>query len=622
MHRPANPATGVFDKLSLRDLLDARDLYHVHLMHHANVLATAIGLYRIRERDSWPDKKGKAKRHYTYPRTLKNSQVRYYSWPCILVFVEKWEEPKDLEKGDLVPKTLYLPDGRQVPVCVVLAPKEDRGETAPIDVRYPLNNIGGGSPVIALTQARQYVATVACLVSDGHKVYALTNRHVAGDAGEIVYSRLGGKLERIGVSSDKQLTRMPFTALYPGWPGRDVYVNLDVGLIELDDLSAWTARIKNVGQMGKMLDLSATNISLELIGQPVRGTGAASGEIQGEIAALFYRYKTNAGFEYVADVMIGPRSPPASARRSKQPPFSTLPGYSGTLWLLDPKQNDSEKRTKTNGTAASYYLPFAMQWGRNMLYSAGEALPQSYVLATFLSRVCAELGVDPVRNWNLDQPDTWGALGHFSIAARTQNALSNRFPKLVKLMRNNALIVSHDGDPLRKVTYTFKKGKREGEQEERPFGQGVHTAYEDTMISAFRETILDGLRSPPKAKKQELVENGFEAALQTVAMMRKTFRAIPPAKIVDVFASFEGPPSKRSNLLWERFGKKTIGVMQDGAHLLAVLWESAWAVGEGEKYVSSTRALTESEAMRICADEKFVPSVTIDKIGSLLSAAP
>jgi hypothetical protein len=180
----------------------------------------------------------------------------------------------------------------------------------------------------------------------------------------------------------------------------------------------------------------------------------------------------------------------------------------------------------------------------------------------------------------------------------------------------------HDGDPLQKVTYTFKKGKREGEQEERPFGQGVHTAYEDTMISAFRETILEGLRSPPKARKEELVENGFEAALQTVAMMRKTFRAIPPAKIVDVFASFEGPPSKRSKLLWERFGKKTIGVMQDGAHLLAVLWESAWAVGEGEKKVSSTRALTESEAMRICADEKFVPSVTIDKIGSLLSAAP
>ena len=74
-------------------------------------------------------------------------------------------------------------------------------------------------------------------------------------------------------------------------------------------------------------------------------------------------------------------------------------------------------------------LPLAIQWGRNMLHSAGAARPQSYALATFLSRVCAQLEVDPVRAWNLDQSDTWGAVGHFSIAARTQVALSTRFPK-------------------------------------------------------------------------------------------------------------------------------------------------------------------------------------------------
>ena len=65
-------------------------------------------------------------------------------------------------------------------------------------------------------------------------------------------------------------------------------------------------------------------------------------------------------------------------------------------------------------------------------------------LATFFSRVCADLGVDPVRNWNLDQPDTWSAIGHFSVAARAQIALSSRLPRLVKLMENNAHIISHD----------------------------------------------------------------------------------------------------------------------------------------------------------------------------------
>jgi hypothetical protein len=391
--------------------------------------------------------------------------------------------------------------------------------------------------------------------------------------------------------------------------------------------------------------------------------------------------------------------------------------------------------------------------------------PQSYVLATLLSRVCAELGVDPVRNWNLDQPDTWGALGHFSIASRAQNALSNRFRKLVKLMNNNALIISHDdetiiegdfvgmgqadfvpladvpdfyckpriakqgfarpfegpnhfadmdqpnpdgktlldlckkpdfidsekwdkfydsvvdlmkdepiearhrgllpfrvwqifdamvefvskgrmpqfvcgagvlthyigdacqplhisylhdGDPLQKFEYTFKKGKHEGETEERPLGKGVHSAYEDAMVSAFREEILDGLKATPKATKTELVDDGFEAAKRTVVMMRDTFKAIPPVDLVEAFATFEGKPKERNEFLWKKFGKKTIEVMQDGSHLLAVLWESAWALGNGEKNVTSTRSLTQSEAMKICGDADFLPSVTIDQIGKFL----
>lgn len=135
-----------YDQLSLRDLLDARDQYHIHLMRHANVVATAIGLYRIRTKDSWPTERGEGKVHGTYARTLANSQIRYYSWPAILVFVERWVPEKDLKPGELVPKTLYLPDGRSVPVCVIEAPKEDMNETRPLNTVFPVNNIGGGWP--------------------------------------------------------------------------------------------------------------------------------------------------------------------------------------------------------------------------------------------------------------------------------------------------------------------------------------------------------------------------------------------------------------------------------------------------------------------------------------------
>ena len=40
-----------FRSLSLKDLLDAREAYHWHLMNKANVVGTAVGAYLMRESD-------------------------------------------------------------------------------------------------------------------------------------------------------------------------------------------------------------------------------------------------------------------------------------------------------------------------------------------------------------------------------------------------------------------------------------------------------------------------------------------------------------------------------------------------------------------------------------------
>ncbi len=770
-----------FSHLSLRDLLTARDQYHVFLMQHPNVVATAVGRYRIRKRDSWPSKSGKGAVHGKYPRTLENSEVRDYSWPALLVFVETWVERTLLAKQDdaALPKCLYLPDGRQVPICVIEAPKEQRTNIEARDIRYPVNNIGGGSAILARVQGQDYAATVACLVSDGHKVFGLTNRHVAGEEGEVVYSRLDGRVERIGVTAARHMTREAFSALYPGWPGTDAYVNVDVGLIDVDNLDRWTTDIRGIGQMGPMVDLSVNNLSLALIGCHVRGAGAASGVMQGEIHALFYRYKTGGGFEYISDVLIGPRTSGTSARTTVKP-FATHPGDSGTLWLLDPvstftspapttPQGIAKDKALAKDKAPEMCLPLAIQWGRNMLHSAGAARPQSYALATFLSRVCAQLEVDPVRAWNLDQSDTWGAVGHFSIAARTQVALSTRFPKLVRLMKRNAEIISHsaetieksdfkgmgsqafvpladvpdffwkpriaqqgfsrgnegpnhfadmdqpdgdghtllelckddanidpdvwnafyssvkdilsgatispqhrgllpfrvwqifdemvafvragkpaefvcaagvlthyigdacqplhisylhDGDPRRPFVYTFTKGKKAGTTERRPLGQGVHTAYEDDMVNEKRALILKGLLGTPIARKTERVANGFEAARATIAMMRRTFTTIPPMEVVNAVIGFEGGGKARAEFMWKTFGDRTIDVMKGGSHLLAVFWESAWGAGAGESRVKAATALTQKRAMSICQNTEFLPSVTIDQIGRVLTRHP
>src|SRR5262249_28841410 len=233
-----------YESLSFLDLLAARDLYHVHLMNYPHVVATAVGRYRIRSEDSWPEPDGSMKHKGTGPRTLGSSEVRPYSWPAILVFVDEWVDvasfgkDKRYDPSQMIPRTLFLPDGRKVPVCVIMVEKVAQVPPTPV-IPFPLNNIGGGNPIIADVQGREYVATISCLVSDGHRIYALTNRHVAGDPGEILYSKLSGRKDRIGTSSGKQLTRSPFVEVYHDFPGKDVYLNLDAGLVDIDDLRTW-----------------------------------------------------------------------------------------------------------------------------------------------------------------------------------------------------------------------------------------------------------------------------------------------------------------------------------------------------------------------------------------------
>jgi hypothetical protein len=80
-------------------------------MRHPNVVATAIGYYRIRKGDSRPGETPIVKNESK--RTLENSELRPYSWPAVLVFVSNWIDAEEFGKGrsydpdKMVPRTLY-----------------------------------------------------------------------------------------------------------------------------------------------------------------------------------------------------------------------------------------------------------------------------------------------------------------------------------------------------------------------------------------------------------------------------------------------------------------------------------------------------------------------------------
>ena len=470
-----------FSSLSVKDLLEARDAYHVHLAHLANVIATAIGRYRIRCGDWFEEHPPNVKppegfKAPTFARTLENSRVLPWSWPCVLVFVNEWIERKgfgwkkgkgNLEPDQMVPRALYLSDGRVIPTCVVQVTEQDAPLSRAQKLSFPRSLIGGGYLLASDVQGREHLGSVGFLVSDGNQIYALTNRHVTGEEGREIFSVFGETKIRVGVSDKKQIGKKPFAETYDGWPGTHVLSNLDAGLVRVDDVSQWTTQIVGLGSVDRPADLTTDTITLDLIGCPVCAFGGASGPLLGQIDALFYRYKSVGGIDYVADLLIGPRikcphtKVPDRSSERVAPVFpgggspGTLPGDSGTLWCLEQPDSDGTPAGTRPGRKPRKptLRPIALQWGGHVVVEAGtpKTTAHSYALATCLSTVCRELDVDLVRDWNSGLPEYWGDVGHYTIAALA--CFQVAAPGLKTLLKNNLDRVSYEEAHIRPSTF-------------------------------------------------------------------------------------------------------------------------------------------------------------------------
>jgi hypothetical protein len=186
--RSAESDTDSFAGLSLADVLDARDAYHVHLVRQRHVMATAVGRYLVRIDDD------------------------------------------DTEGALSLAERLTLPPGRRL--------------------NFPSTLFGGGYVCLTEVQGIQRVGTVACVVSDGIRSYAPTNRHVAGRAGQRITSLVGGLEVPLGVAAARSVWRMPFERASPALAARRAEVAVDAGLIEIDDISRWTTQVFGIGQLG------------------------------------------------------------------------------------------------------------------------------------------------------------------------------------------------------------------------------------------------------------------------------------------------------------------------------------------------------------------------------------
>jgi hypothetical protein len=734
-----------FQSLSLKDLLEARDLYHWHLSNKANVVGTAVGLYLIRKSDPWPDNQRAANEDRAAKakdmRTFENSEVRPYSWPAIIVLVRDWVDATEFGHGKLdpdhmVPRTLYMPDGRAVPVCVVAVQAAAPGTHTPAGIRWPATYIGGGCPLLAEVQGVERAASVGCLVTDGHTTYALTNRHVCGEPGSAVKARVRGAVVEVGIASERQLTRESFTEVFPDFPGSRSYLTLDIGLVEVHDVNDWSSQPFGLeGRVGEIADLNELSMSLQLVDQPVTAFGSASGLLEGSIKALFYRHKSLAGYDYVSQFLIAP----AEGRPQTQP------GDSGTVWYL---------KSATNDTRPTLF-PLAVEWGGQSL-RGGNDEHLNYALATGLSTACQLLDVDLVRDHNTSANPYWGQTGHYSIAtaaiesvengplqaflkanlerisfrpneltpAQIREKLANGqfveladVPDLVWKKTSSRVPGGRDyaqnagpehpnhyadidqpdaeGKTLRDATLAsidnmsvpvwLKWYADEGETDSRsegllPFrvwqifdemvrqlkarndtkflcaagvlahyvgdacqplhgsyhsdgyrdapdatakkwpGKGVHSTYEDKMVDRHSSDLLPRILPQANAFTGTIpsISDGRDAAFATVKLMSEAAEILPPGTLIDEYIKLGGGSSVRVvDGLWDAFGDHTAKLMGAGARYLAALWEAAFAKAD-TSLPAGAREISEAELAKVYQDKNFVPSMTLDKVASLL----
>jgi hypothetical protein len=592
---------------------------------------------------------------------------------------------------------------------VVLVEKDSRPSPPNVHLSFPRTVVGGGCLTLAEVQGTTHLGSIGCLVTDGDLTYALTNRHVTGDPGREIFTSQRGRRVRLGVSDARQVGLLPFIRAYPGWPGENVNVQVDAGLVRIDDLKGWTSQVVDVGPLDEIVDLNTDNLTLDMIGQSVKAFGAASGRLRGEIAALFYRYGMVGGTEYVTDFLIQPRD------------GQTVHGDSGTLWVWEQRLEKDRARNR----------PLAIQWGGHTWAdgAGGTGRSGTFALATSLSVICRELSVRVVTDWNTSLPEYWGDVGHYTIGFFACAKLSG---KVGKLMAANQLRVSYPHDAITSKTEIKKRGPgdfvpladvpdriwahgetiRGGADKPNHFadmdqpdpkrgnktllelckdpanvspafwlsyyanvgdtgrgllpfrvwqffdemadaasrkdvvrfvaaagtcahyvgdacqplhcsylhdghpdgtGQGVHSAYEDDMLRSHAPDLLDSLGRALDSASGAVTPptSGKAAAVAVIDLMRRTFKAIPPASIVDAFI--------RGDDLWSRFGVDTVKVLKDGVRTLQAIWIGAWKAGGGDAILPGKLIeVPTANLITLYRNNQWVPSKSLKTIADLL----
>lgn len=140
----------------------------------------------------------------------------------------------------------------------------------------------------------------------------------------------------------------------------------------------------------------------------------------------------------------------------------------------------------------------------------------------------------------------------------------------------------------------------------------VHSVYETSMLDRFRVAVVAGVNSEAqKVAKAEVFKGAEEAADAVVQLMRRTVKELPPEDVIESFNRHKG--NQQTVGMWEELGDLTIERMADGAHTLALIWQSAWTEGGGDKsgHIATTalKPISKAALKKLYEDKTFAESL-------------
>jgi len=147
----------------------------------------------------------------------------------------------------------------------------------------------------------------------------------------------------------------------------------------------------------------------------------------------------------------------------------------------------------------------------------------------------------------------------------------------------------------------------------------IHGIYEETMLeigAADALPAIDGALAPMPSKPAK-IKSGHDAAVETVGLMYAAQQRLKPRTIITA----DNPAltdNQRAARLWAKKNIRdaTVESLADSVRLLADLWASAWAAGNGDaKPAAQLVAFSEPQFNDICRNEPdFAPSMPLKEM--------